>query len=119
MSSFISKCLDKENCVWTFNGANSGDIEFVPYLPPANKAELTLSFNTTTSNGNILCTKDDTLAFNVELVDSNLIVNVREIRNKRVLQTLKCMSKSGEQFNDNSLHKIKLIKKGVNQVKLI
>jgi hypothetical protein len=82
-------------------------------LGTPNKGELSFNFNASTVNGNILCTKDDTLALNVELVNSVLIVNVREIRTKRILQTVKCLANSQE-----SLNKLKIIKKGVNQVSL-
>ena len=85
-------------------------------MPAATKADLTVHFNTSISSGNIMCTKDDTLALNVELANSILKVSVRELRNKRILKTLSCSPKAGTQFNDNTMHKINIVKKGVNQV---
>lgn len=107
------------NSIWRFRGINSGDLEFVPYMQEANKAELSFLFNTSMSNGNIMCTKDDTLALNTELVNSVLAVRITDIRTRRVLQTANCRAKPGTRFNDNSMHKVHVIKKGVNQFQLV
>jgi hypothetical protein len=104
---------------WRFRGINSGDIEFVPYLHESQKAELGFQFNTSMTNGNILCTKDDTLALNVELVNSILAVSITDIRTRRVLLTTNCRPKPATSFNDKSLHAFRMVKKGVNQFEVV
>lgn len=104
---------------WRFRGINSGDIEFVPYLHESQKAELSFQFNTSMTNGNIMCTKDDTLALNVELVNSILAVSITDIRTRRVLLTTNCRPKPGTHFNDKSLHSFKMVKKGTNQFEVV
>ncbi len=67
-----------------------------------------------------MCTKDDILALNAELVDSILAVSITDIRTRRVLQTVNCRPKQPSiQFNDNSPHKVQIFKKGVNQFEVI
>lgn len=98
--------------MWTFKGPNSGDIEFIPYLPPARQAELIFQFNPK-SDGNIVCSRDDSLALRVDFKDRKLLLTISDVRSKRVLKATECILSGGGGggSGEEKWHKVHLIKK--------
>lgn len=105
-----------ERSIWKFYGSNSGKIEFIPNLPIGKIAEIKLEFNTSKSEGNILCTRDETFFLKAELFNQNIIFSLNDIKSKRVLKSVACKPQHTSQFNDKNWHKIHLIKRSRGQV---
>jgi hypothetical protein len=83
----------------------------LPSFQAPRQAELTFQFNSSKTDGILMCSKDDKFYLKAEMSNKNLVFSLNDAKTKKVLSSATCKANGVTQFNDNKWHKVHLIKK--------